>query len=235
MLVILTKEPLWIAIIFWNKCEEENVKSLQKYLSASADISHSNYLSIALPLSLGPAGYTPIFNYSSWGRYVLMMSWFLESLSSFASLSSNAFCTCQGRGLVVIAGSLQLVRPRAETEHNSPLQHSITFPTVDSPFPCSVYLFSSQLLFCLSLIFSLSCLLSFCIFLNLNNLTSPSPFVYFLISVSCSLSLRFFCFLFLTGPCRGHLVRSFRLFSWSLLGLEKAHLPVRSWGGTLRP
>lgn len=95
----------------------------------------------------------PFFNYSGWGQYVLMMSWFSECILQLCQPEQWCLLHMSGRGLVVIWGSLQLVRPRAGTEHNFSLQRWITFLPLGSLLPHSVFFSLSQLLRCLSLIF----------------------------------------------------------------------------------
>lgn len=58
----------------------------------------------------------PFFNYSGWGQYVLMMSWFSECILQLCQPEQWCLLHMSGRGLVVIWASLQLVRPRAATE-----------------------------------------------------------------------------------------------------------------------
>lgn len=209
----------------------------------------SRYLCLLLSLLLsfclkkhssGTTGHIPLFSYSGWGQYVLMMSWFSESLSSFASLSSNAFCTCQGRGLVVIGGSLQLVRPRAETEHNFSLQRWITFPPPGSPFPRSVFLSLSQLLHCLSLISPFSCLiLSRPIFLNLNifhhHHHPPSASLFISWSRFLALFPSASLLLFSLGTLQSAVGLEFQAsFIEFTQGPGEVYLPIRSWWGTWR-
>lgn len=144
--------------------------------------------------SSGATGHIPIFSYSGWGQYVLMMSWFSESLSSFASLSSNAFCTCQGRGpscnrRLITAGE-------AKSRNGTQLLPAALnyFSTTGFPFPSfSVSLpVSAASLF----VFDLSLFLSYSFPPHLPQsqyLPPPPPpirlSIYFLISVSCSPSL----------------------------------------------
>lgn len=161
-----------------------------------------------------------------------MMSW-LSAVSSFASSNSNAFCTCQGRGPVVNWGSLQPVRPRAETEHNFSLQRWITFP-LGSPLPRSMFLSLSQLLHSLSLISFFSVLLTPSQSLSISISCSPpfaSPFIYRLVFLALSFSrLPSFSMCINTarhnepGELTAQWFRSWRLVLLSLLGAWKGLL-----------
>lgn len=150
-----------------------------------------------------------------------MMSWFSECILQLCQPEQWCLLHMSGRGLVVIWGSLQLVRPRAGTEHNFSLQRWITFLPLGSPLPHSVFFSLSQLLRCLSLIF-----LSFLPYsppppspLNRNILYPPSS-TY---TPSASLFISWSLFLAL---CRS-LSASFHSFS-TLLGGKLAEC---SWFG----
>lgn len=161
----------------------------------------------------------PFFNYSGWGQYVLMMSWFSECILQLCQPEQWCLLHMSGRGLVVIWGSLQLVRPRAGTEHNFSLQRWITFLPLGSPLPHSVFflLVSAASLF----VFDLSlfpALFSPPSPLNRNILYPPSTY-----TPSASLFISWSLFLAL---CRS-LSASLHSFS-TLLGGELAEC---SWFG----
>lgn len=162
-----------------------------------------------------------------------MMSWFSECILQLCQPEQWCLLHMSGRGLVVIWGSLQLVRPRAGTEHNFSLQRWITFLPLGSPLPHSVFFSLSQLLRCLSLIF-----LSFLPYsppLPLSiviSCTPPPPRThhpppYLFLDLCSSLSAGLFClspFVLDTprgGTRRVQLVRSFRLVLLSLLWIRE--------------
>lgn len=176
-----------------------------------------------------------------------MMSWFSECILQLCQPEQWCLLHMSGRGLVVIWGSLQLVRPRAGTEHNFSLQRWITFLPLGSPLPHSVFFSLSQLLRCLSLIF-----LSFLPYsppsspLNRNILYPPPPRThhpppYLFLDLCSSLSAG----LFLPPSIRSRLSSGGN--SPSAAGSEfqasfiefaldsgRACLPIRSWWGASR-
>lgn len=166
-----------------------------------------------------------------------MMSWFSECILQLCQPEQWCLLHMSGRGLVVIWGSLQLVRPRAGTEHNFSLQRWITFLPLGSPLPHSVFFSLSQLLRCLSLIF-LSFLpysppLPLSIVISCTPLPPPSTYtpsaslfiswsLFLALCRSLSASLHSFSTLLGGGGTRRvQLVRSFRLVLLSLLWIRE--------------
>lgn len=89
----------------------------------------------------------PFFNYSGWGQYVLMMSWFSECVLQLCQPEQWCLLHMSGRGLVVIWASLQLVRPRAGTELLPAALNYISTTGFPSPSFCVFLLVSAASLF----------------------------------------------------------------------------------------
>ena len=94
----------------------------------------------------------PIFNYSGWGQYVLMMSWFSEC--SLQLCQPEQWCLLHMSGSGPSCNLRLITAGEAKSRNGTQLLPAALnyFSTTGFPLPRSMFLSLSQLLHCLSLI-----------------------------------------------------------------------------------